>query len=135
MYVKHKRKAKHFVLGVWGMFPKKRCPVRGISENVKGFSRDHASSQKSSQMLNKKETKELSEYLKRVDDKVLMFAAHSKLLEQPFPDATNDYTEVLFKNKELLQNILSHHHSRFAVVFHYALTGIFSFAFTITAIK
>ena len=86
-------------------------------------------------MLNKKETKELSEYLKRVDDKVLMFAAQSKLLEQPFPDATNDYMEVLFKNKELLQNILSHHHSRFAVVFHYALTGIFSFTFTITAIE
>ena len=41
--------------------------------------------------LNKKETKQLSEYFKSVDDEVLMFEARNKLLERSFPNATNDY--------------------------------------------
>ena len=52
--------------------------------------------------LNKKERKDLGDYLKSVDDDVLMLAVRSKLLEQPFPDMTNDSIEVLFENKELL---------------------------------
>ena len=52
--------------------------------------------------LNKKERKDLGDYLKSVDDDVLMFAVRSKLLEQPFPDTTNDSIEVLFENKERL---------------------------------
>ena len=55
--------------------------------------------------LNKKERKDLSEYLKNVDDDVLMFAVHSKLLEQPFPDTTIDSIQILFESKELLSDI------------------------------
>ena len=43
---------------------------------------------------------DLGDYLKSVDDDVLMFAVRSKLLEQPFSDTTNDSIEVLFENKE-----------------------------------
>ena len=55
--------------------------------------------------LNKKERKDLSKYLKNVDDDVLMFAVHSKLLEQPFPDTTIDSIQILFESKELLSDI------------------------------
>ena len=49
--------------------------------------------------LNKKERKDLSEYFKSGNDDVLMFAVHSKSLEQPFPSTTNDFVEILFENK------------------------------------
>ena len=47
-----------------------------------------------------KERKDLGDNLKSVDDDVLMFVVRSKLLEQPFPDTTNDSIDVLFENKE-----------------------------------
>ena len=46
-------------------------------------------SKRARKTVNKKEREDLSEYLKSVDDDVLMFVVHSKLLEQPFPDTTN----------------------------------------------
>ena len=77
--------------------------------------------------MRKKETKELSEHLQSMDDEVLMFVALSTLLEQPFPDATNDYIEVMFKNKELLQNIAQQ--SRHLCLAKYqAGTGTFGFS-------
>ena len=78
-------------------------------------------------MLNKKERKDLGDYLKSVDDDVLMFAVRSKLLEQPFLDTTNDSIEALFENKELLSDILNHHHCRFVELFLECQKGVDSF--------
>ena len=77
--------------------------------------------------LNKKERKDLGDYLKSVDDDVLMFAVHSKLFEQPFPDTTNNSIEVSFENKELLSDILNHHHCRFVELFLECQKGVDSF--------
>ena len=65
-------------------------------------------------MLSNRERKDLSEYLKSVDDDILMFA---ELLEQPFPNTTIDCIQILFESKELLSDILNHHHCRFVELF------------------
>ena len=68
----------------------------------------------------------------------LMFAVGSKLLEQPFPDTTNDSIEVLFENKARFYcnhypgNVLQFR--RLCVAKYWANTGIFGFAFAVTAI-
>ena len=77
--------------------------------------------------LNKRERKDLSEYLKIVDDDVLMFAVHSKLLEQLFPNTTVDCIQILFESKELLSDILNHHHCRFVELFLECQKGADSF--------
>ena len=88
--------------------------------------------------LNKKERKDLGDYLKSVDDDVLMFAVRSKLLEQPFPDTTNDSIEALFENKERFScncypgNVLQFR--RLRVAKYWANTDIFGFAFAVIAI-
>ena len=49
-----------------------------------------------------------SSYLKSVDDDVLMFAVRSKLLEQPFPDTTNDfYRSFVWEQRAFLSQLLS----------------------------
>ena len=78
-------------------------------------------------ILNRKERKYLNEYLKNVDDDALMFAVRSKLLEQPFPNMTIDYIEILFESKELLSDILNHHHRRFVELFLECQKGADSF--------
>ena len=68
---------------------------------------------------------------------VLMFAVGSKLLEQPFPDTTNDSIEVLFENKARFYrdcypgNVLQFR--RLRVAKYWADTGIFAFAVTAIA--
>ena len=60
-------------------------------------------------VLNKKEREDLSNYLEPVEEDVLIFTARSKLSEQIFPDSTKVFIEVLFKNEQLLQDIVIHH--------------------------
>ena len=99
--------------------------------------------------LNKKEREDLSEYLKSVDNDVLMFAVHSKLLEQPFSRynlckrkvrkaSTNPFInpsqEIFLRFYRLCYpgNVLQF--GRLCVVKCWADTGIFDFAFAVTAI-
>ena len=69
----------------------------------------------------------MSEFLKSIDDDVLMFAVHSKLLEQPFPDTTINCIQILFESKELLSDILNHYHCRFVELFLECQKGADSF--------
>ena len=97
------------------------CDVEQVPENVdkpkrqklKKASKDLPSAEptfeRAHKTLNKKEREDLSEFLTSVDDDVLMFAVCSKLLEQPFLYTTKDFIEVLYENKQLLQDILIHH--------------------------
>ena len=64
-------------------------------------------------VLNKTERKRLSDHLNSVSDDILMCAVHSKLAQQYLPDFLKQFTEVLFKNNQLLQSILIHHRCRF----------------------
>ena len=105
------------------------CNVEQVLENVdkpqrqklKKVSDDLPSTEpapkRACKVLNKKEKKDLSEHLTSIDDDILMFAVHSKLFEQPFLHTTKDYVEDLFKNKQLLQDILIHHHFWFVELF------------------
>jgi len=114
-------------------------PVKQVPENVdkpqkqkrkkapKDLPSTEPAPKRTRKTLNKKEKKDLSEYLTSVDDDVLLFAVRSKLLEQPFPHTTKDFIEVLFENEQLLRDILIHHRFWFVELFLECQKGVDSF--------
>jgi len=79
-------------------------------------------------VLNKKERSNLTDYLNSVDCDALNWAVQTKLAEQSLPDSLTQFTDVLFKNEQLLCDILIHHRSRFSELFLECQKGDNSFS-------
>ena len=80
-------------------------------------------------MLNKTEKKCLSNHLNSVSDDTLMCAAYivNSVAEQYLPDSPKEFTEVLFKNNQLLQSTLIYYRCRFVQLFLECQKGADSF--------